>query len=440
MKIEKKPSYGKIFFILGKISREETLNMIQRLSLRSQDIIVNFSQGHKKIAEYFLHLIPLFFISFIVSVNEKKISTTTIGKESLFELLLIVALISPWIAQASCLPIYVEAGKEIFMNGNHKTVQLHFYLIRKFFIFTLCLCFLISSTIFFSTNHSLLFSISVFCLCFFQVMFAQFMVLPLIQRDLKLWIIGWISYLLAFYFFIQFWYLPPLFGALSIFIKSGSWKELNSFKVPIYHYLLHFFCGLFMGLVLWIDKIILYLKNPETDISSYIFVSLIPSLLSLNFFYLFRLERIRESFKRTIYSINSESIKKYVRRRNFNFEIVIQSYIDLIFFLLFSSFITILIATKFLELNLNLIFWSHIFSFLMTILTVFLNNLLLLRAYGTFFKILFFIFLSITLFPLYQKANGYYLISVLSFLAITYIALKLTKSKWLNPHQVYLSF
>jgi hypothetical protein len=414
--------------------------MIQRLSLRSQDIVLNFSQGHKKIAEYFLHLIPLIFISLTVSAHEVALTKTIIGRETLFELLLNVALISPWIAQACCFPIYVEIGKEIFQNGEENTTKLHFFIIRKFFLFPLISSLMIGFLSYYLLKHTFLFSVSLFILCLLQILFAQFMVLPLIQRNFKLWIMGWICYLVTFYLFNTYWYRAPLMGILSIFVFTKSWKHWMNFNISLRSFFLSYFCGLFIGIVLWIDKINLYISQPEKNISSYIFIALLPSLLGLNYFYIFWLNKIRESFKRTIQSIHSEPIKKYIKRRNFTYSLVLRSYLDLTLFLVAFSCVSVFFSTTFYNLNLKLLILSHAFTFLMTLLTIFLNNLLLLRAFGPFMKIFVFFILTLFLLPLNHEKTPYYLISFLSFISLTYFSLKESKRKWLDTHQVYLTF
>jgi hypothetical protein len=414
--------------------------MIQRLSLRPQHIVLNFSEGHKKIAEYFLHLIPLIFISLIVSAHERLLSKTMIGSETLFELFLNVALISPWIAQACCFPLYSEIGKEIFQNGDNNTAKIHFYIIRKFFLFPFVSCLLIGFYSFHFLHHSFLFSLSLFFLCLLQILFAQFMVLPLLQRNFKLWLLGWFSYLLVFYLFNTAWYLAPILGILCIVLVTKSWKDRKNFTITYRNYLLSYLCGLFIGLVLWVDKINLYLSQPEKNISSYIFISLLPSLLGLNYFTIFCLERIRESFKRTIRSVHSEPIKKYVKRRNFTYSLVVKSYFDLTLILFILSIITIVYAKLVYHLNLKLLLFGHAFSLMMTLITVFLNHLLLLRAFKPFIKIMIVIFLTLTLLPFSHDQTPYYYMSFIAFITITYFSLKETKRKWLDTHQVYLSF
>jgi hypothetical protein len=166
----------------------------------------------------------------------------------------------------------------------------------------------------------------------------------------------------------------------------------------------------------------------------------LPSLLGLNYFYIFWLNRIRESFKRTIHSIHSETIKKYIKRRNFTYNLVLRSYLDLTFILIGLSCLTVFFSSTFYHLNLKLLVLSHAFSILMTLLTVFLNNLLLLRAFAPFLKIFVFILLTLLLLPLNHEQTPYYLLSFLSFISITYFSLKESKRKWLDPHQVYLTF
>ncbi|MFZ4712727.1 MAG: hypothetical protein ACOYL6_03360 [Bacteriovoracaceae bacterium] len=410
------------------------------LGLRFLDIVSIVPQNYRKICEYFIQLVPLVVISIIISYHRQSFLDQQVGNRPVFDLLLAGAVLAPWLAQACCMPLYIELGQEIYVNGKIRTASMLYHLIRKNLYAPLILTTL--GGLLFRTFYPVpwMFTLSLILICFCQVLFSQFMVLPLTLKRFDIWLLSWGGYFLALAIFPQLWFLPPLSGIIVIILVAPKSTGEKAFKTSKRNYMFWLLCGLIVGLILWFDKVTFYLLQKEQTNPLYIFISLIPSLLALNYFYIFRLPQLEKVLTNTISSINNKSIQHYLEWKNYTYLLVKQTFFEILGLLVFFSCISCTMAIVAEKMDWKMVLLTHLLTLFMTIITVIFNTLLLLRAFSLFFKMaaaLFFFFLLVVWRG--QDQMIFFEHYLMAFCYIAFMFVLMARRKWKRPHLSYFS-
>ena len=408
------------------------------LGIRFLDVVRLVPKSYRKVCEYFVQLIPLIVISLIISYHQDVLVHLHVGGKSVFDLLLAGAVAAPWIAQACCMPLYIELGQEIYTHGRGQTVPLLYHLIRKNCFIPLLMTGVVAYIFHTIHNYNLEFTLHLVLVCVLQVFFAEFMVLPLTLKRFDIWLSSWIAYFLTLALLPTLWFLPPLMGILTIIVVAPKATAKRTYKTSRKTYLFWVLCGLIVGLILWFDKVIFYLlRNGELS-PLYIFISLIPSLLALNFFYIFRLPKLEKVLTNTISSINNKSIHHYMEWKKYAYLLVKQTFFEILGLLIVLSSISCTVAILIHNMEWKLVILSHILTLIMTIITVIFNTLLLLRVFNLFFKMAFgfFVFMSLVVWK-GQTHLLFYQSYLIAFSVIAFVFVLMARRKWKSPHMNY---
>jgi hypothetical protein len=404
------------------------------------DLVQIASPKYRKLTEYFIQLIPLIIISLLISLNQEHLIQQKIGSRNAFELLLATAIAAPWLAQACCMPLYIELGAEIYSQGAGRTPALLSYLMMKFVWPVLTLTTIV--TLIFKTylGFDFLFSLNFFGLCILQIFYSQFMVLPLTLKRWDIWLASWISYFMTLAIFPSLWLLPPFIGILTIKVLNPKATGNFHFKLKTKVYLFWLGNGLLVGLVLWFDKVAFYLSSGKDLNPLFIFISLIPSLLALNYFFIFRLPVLEKSLSSTISSINHRSIQQFMKLKSSTYNMVKKTFIEVSLLLIFFSIISCLASIYYYGLDVRMSILSHILTILLTLISMILNTMLLLRVFKLFFcmslGLLFFFSLSLWLAKDYEIFYRKYLVE---FILIALFIVLTARRKWKTPHLSYFN-
>ncbi len=416
-------------------------NIVSEIPAKIQ-IVRRLPRGFKSTIFYFFQLVPLLAISLIINSHQSYFSLHQVGDKTLFDLFLIVAITVPWLAQACCLPLYILLGEEIYTHGALSAKSRIIDLVLKNILFLLVLLSLVTIIVAFEFSSDLYFLINYFLLTFVQILFSQIMVLPQSLKRYDIWFLAWVIYCGSMYLLPQLWVAPSLICILLVLILSpGPFKyKPELFKNVKFKYFTWGSAGLVMGFTLWLDKFILFISGLVVNSEMLIFISLIPSVLILNYFYIFRLPILEKALTKTITAINSTSIRHYIKLRDKSYVTAKIILIELVIFHILVSFYCLKISSVVLTMPLSELVPIFTYTMLMTLINIVLNALILLRSMVVFFRIA--IILTIINTSFYFLANSqiqFYEYFSYLLLCMFGLFVFLARKKWRRPYLSYFS-
>jgi hypothetical protein len=405
-------------------------------------IVSRLPRGFRSALFYIFQLIPLLAISFIINSHQNFFSQYNVGNKTLFDLLLIVAITVPWVAQACCLPLYILLGEEIYSNGMNNAKSRILQLMLKQMYIPLILLSIVTSIVAIKISADVVFLTNFFLLNLVQIFFSQSMVLPQSIKRYDIWFLAWVVYCGAMYLSPHYWLLPSLLASCLVFILCpGSMRSnLSSTSQTQTKYFTWVSAGLVMGFTLWLDKFILFTSGQVAKSEMLIFISLIPSVLILNYFYIFRLPILERALTKTISAINSTSIRHYMTLRDKTYVTAKIILIEVVVFHLLVSFYCLKLSSMLFTIPVSELTPIFTYTMLMTLINMILNALLLLRSMEVFFRIAIiliiintsFYFLSSTQVEFYTYFS--YLLCLMFSLFVF-----LARRKWKRPYLSYFS-
>ncbi len=402
--------------------------------LSLEEIIPHFSLD--RFFRFLLQAFPVVLIGVVLFYIGPSILSLQVGEISLRKFFFLIGLSIPWMSHLACMPIYIKLGNILYENKDLSIA----YLILE----TVPVVWALSTLVilFFGVGLGQIFSwetslVWIYILtCSLHILFSQLMIYGQLSRKWTSWFFSWIIYGASLFFFPHLWFLPPLLGSLflSIYLffiskeipfPSWDWKYFSWMKA-----------GLFLGIVLWADKFFIFLFFKNYYNFNLIFFSLIPSVILLNYFFIFKSPEIEKKLNETINSICSESIQNYVSRMSDLYHVVKISLLKIFIFGLFVNIIAVFVYYNFFEASYenNYIF---VVSFLLTFQTIVLNLLVTLRKLSvlSLFSFLYMISLGLLLF-FNKNIYDFPMILIIGFLNV--LLLKRSLPFWKYPH--YLVF
>ncbi len=388
--------------------------------------------------EYLLHLAPVILVSIVFLFLRESVLSSKIGNKTFSEFIQVVAISVPWLTQLACMPLYASIGNKVYRHGRRIIPSA---LIGKIpIVFSLSLLFVILLTPI--LRHYLawddVFTRNYVISCALHILFAQLMIFAVMLKKWPIWICAWIIYSLAFILFPEIWYLPPLLSALfNLFflLKKLTVMPKIEWESKVLGWMTR---GLVTGLVLWLDKILLFVMRPQEFNSSIVFFSLIPNILVVNYFYILKSPLIEKHLTRTIEMISKGSIEEFLALKLETYNVVRVSLINLLVINFFISGICLVLASLIYPSQASLIHVTFLFSLILTFSIILLNVLVLVKAYWhfsvfgvTYLTIVTLLFMS-TL-PLIAILNSLLVILIIS----AFILYILTLKRWTTPHRLF---
>lgn len=391
-----------------------------------------------QLLKFFIQLVPIILTSLALYCIKEKVEHIQVGNKSFYEFLMLVALSAPVLSQLACTPLYIKLGDEIYKNGKKRIPDLLLSGIPTLWLMGTLTALAISLIFHFFSDWSFILSMFFVLSCSLHILFAQLMIYGSLLRRWKLWVGAWLMYASALVTFPEQWFLAPILA--SLFIFSGILVRIENLPRPTFEkkFIWGMLRGLALGLILWIDKLILYATDPKSFDPAVVFTALIPTVLVLNYYYVFITPRIEKSLESVIRSMATDPVKVFMEKRHKTFQLIRKSImhvalINLIINVLFTTFALRYspAAPKFIKL-------IYLHSAMITFSSVILNGLLLVRSYKTFyfFCVYYFILVAIS-FALFDAVTVYIVVTKL-FLAAVIWLIYTTLKKWEEPQFIYL--
>lgn len=391
-----------------------------------------------QLIKFFIQLIPILLTSLALFFLKEKVEHIQVGNKSFYEFLMLVALSAPVLSQLSCTPLYIKLGDEIYKNGKKKIPDLLLSGIPTLWLMGTSTALIIGMIFHWFSDWSLKLSLYYVFSCSLHILFAQLMIYGSILRQWKLWIGAWIVYTTALVIFPEQWFLAPILA--SFFIFAGIFVQVDRIPRPTFEkkFFWGMLRGLALGLILWIDKLILYAIEPKSFDPALVFTALIPTVLVLNYYYVFITPKIEKSLEGVIGSMTTDPVKVFMEKRQVTFQLIRKSimHVALINLLINVAFTTF--ALRYSPAEPKLIKLIYLHSAMITFSSVILNGLLLVRSYKTFyfFCLYYFILVAIS-FALFDTTTVYIVVTKL-FLAAMIWLIYTTLKKWEEPQFIYL--
>lgn len=391
-----------------------------------------------QLIKFFIQLIPILLTSLALYFLKEKVENIQVGNKSFYEFLMLVALSAPVLSQLSCTPLYIKLGDEIYKNGKKRIPDLLISGIPTLWMMGTLASSILGIIFYYFSDWSLKLSLYYVLSCSLHILFAQLMIYGSILRRWKLWIGAWLMYTVALITFPEQWFLAPIMA--SGFMFTGIFVNLGSFPKPTFEkrFFWGMLRGLALGLILWIDKLILYAIEPKNFDPALVFTALIPTVLVLNYYYVFITPRVEKSLEEVIKSMTTDPVKVFMEKRKITFQLIRKSImhvalINLVINVVFTAF-----ALRYSPAAPKLIKLIYLHSAMITFSSVILNGLLLVRSYKTFYFFCFYYFILVGIsFAIFDTTTVYIVITKLFLAAIIWL-IYTTLKKWEEPQFIYL--
>ena len=253
--------------------------------------------------ELLLHLSPVILLTTVFPIASSRIAGESVGGVSLTAMLLASSLTVPWLSQAVCLPLYrgigplVEAGDTVALQARFMAVW-PLVLLRAVPVVAV---FALPVQIVMQWPLS---ALAVYCaLCVLHLAFAQSLVLTNVGGRRRMWAVAWTAYAVALLVAPAWWFLPPLVGLLTQLVPL--WRQLGEARRP--HVLdrrdvaADLLRGLFVGAVLWADKLVFFLAADGEFAVQTVFIALLPAVLAYNVYFV----ALAPSFDRSVATLRA---------------------------------------------------------------------------------------------------------------------------------------
>jgi|GEM_PF-5003792 len=391
------------------------------------------------VLRYFILLLPVILITLCIQENNHLIQLHSIGNISLLNFLLVGGLLSPCLAQF-ILFSQLEATRKTTGDNRRKVILKSFFqslptVTISAFIFSLALVLLVKAS--FHINN--LVGLHLLNLLVLNCSFVAF--IGLLDR-LKMriyWGVVWLIYIAHFYLFPILYWLPPLAG--SIMTMALIWRKRFPLGAINLGGIFNFsgMKGLLLAGIIWLDKIILYLTKPDLFNPEYIFLSLIPCVLTLNFYYVFVQRKLEKAINNLIWGINNYTISHYKQLNRESTQTLNRAIISVALFIVVTHAMTFFAGRLFLTdpyLLLSKLFLGMIITFMAVLLNIhlyftsnlifFFGSILFLAAVNWFVMVSEFFFII-----------KFGIATFLVMVAFHLISLDLIR-RWNKPHRFVL--
>lgn len=267
--------------------------------------------------EFLAHLLPVALVGLAAYQIPSEVMNSTVSGIPYKNFVVLVALFVPWISQLACLPLYSRLGVDLYNDKETKiervilTYAPGVWGASSFVVGS----FILGMAMAQKWNVGLTMALSASCLL--HILFALLMTYGPMTKRWAPWVFAWISYASAIAIAPEAYLLPPLMGA-AVMLHHLLWqnKGFSKFKLdPSMSKVM--LSGLILGLFLWFDKLVLYVfgaKDSSLFEVNTVFSSLIPTILTLNFYYIYKAPSLEKKLNELINSMGSNNIRTFMSK------------------------------------------------------------------------------------------------------------------------------
>ena len=303
--------------------------------LQHEETLAPAESRAQLLLSFILYISPVALLTTIFPLVTPEMSRQTIGGVSLTSIILAASITVPWLSQAVCLPLYraieaehkaiADAREAVRIEADFAHDRRKFQLEKELraslndaryqdisdiaaftrswlyiFLVTAPLTLLFALPLAFILGWSGEALITFLILGVLNVAFAQLLMIPNLSKNRWVWAIAWGGFTAALYFFPLVWFLPPTVGSIILLIALGKdIAHLFHFRiVPLKNIAGDALRGFLTGSVLWADKYVFFIAaNGTIDVVA-IYLSLIPTVIAYNYFFVAEAESINSVIAR----------------------------------------------------------------------------------------------------------------------------------------------
>ena len=233
-----------------------------------------------------------------------------VGGVPLTSLLLAVSLTVPWLSQGVCMPLYMALGTLIGEGDEDRLRQRFCAVWPASFVQAVPTIVLFAVPLWLATGWSATAVTAYVVLCVLTLAFSQSLVLTNIGRRRGGWALAWTGYALPVLVFPTAWWLPPLLGLLPQLVVLRRHLLTRPVAVPFRPLAGDVVRGLLLGAVLWGDKFVYFLGDPDRFAVQTVFLALLPAVLAYNFYFI----RLAPGFDSSVAALRHAMEKEPIAR------------------------------------------------------------------------------------------------------------------------------
>ncbi len=244
------------------------------------------TQGSRAV-ELLLYLSPVLLLGIAYPLASSRLAHHHVGGVPLTTLLLASSVTVPWLTQAVCLPLYKAVAVQIEEGDSSKLRDRLCDVWPSAFLRCLPTVAVFAVPVELSARWSPSALGTYVALCALYVAFAQSLILSIVNRNRRLWALGWGSLAATLLVAPSLWYLPPLVALATqlLPLRRHLYRMARPVSIERGEVLTDLVRGLLLGSVLWADKLLLFVKDGSHFAITTVFLGLLPAILAYNYYF-----------------------------------------------------------------------------------------------------------------------------------------------------------
>lgn len=230
-------------------------------------------------------LTPVVCLSIAYPAVGHRLEEGRVGAVPLNMLVLAGSLITPWLSQTVCSPLYKALSSPSPVD---QPVALHSRWLAAW-PFAAGTALLIAGLFGFAVATQLRWDYqaasALAVLCALNALLSQSMVVAILQRNYLSWAAAWTAYAVALVIMPSWWFLPPIAGIFTQLVYLATRRPAllrPTFNRTIIADLVK---GFLIGAVLWSDKLFFFLKEPFNFHPLLVFLSILPAIVAYGYYF-----------------------------------------------------------------------------------------------------------------------------------------------------------
>jgi hypothetical protein len=334
------------------------------------------------LSDLFIHLLPMFLLSTIYVLIGKRVEGIMVGGIHLSQLVLYVALSLPLLAQMACMPLFTRLGEDVYRYGREVlAMQLAARLPGVFLPSALVTALYAAAVARYQLweHAALLFFLRSMVL---HVLFSQLLVYGFLAKEWGAWSLAWIAYAVAFLVVPEHADLVPLAG-IAVMAGFLAWRVRARPRLVADEETPRLMLrGIGVGAIIWADKVAMTILYPDRLQPVVVFVSLIPSVLLLNYFYVRHAPLAESRLKAALRSMEHDAVPVFDRQREICFMQIRRSLVEMFLLGGLATFLSLLLISQALPAQLADFGIATLTGWFLSFEAVIVHLLLIVRARG----------------------------------------------------------
>lgn len=230
-------------------------------------------------------LTPVICLSVAYPMAGRQLREDHVGSVQLAALVLAASLITPWLSQIACAPLFMAlsappADGEPPMLGARWLARWPLAAVSS-----LPVAAVFGLGVGLDLRWPMAAISALIVLCALNSLFSQSMVVGILQRNYLPWATAWLAFALALVIFPRLWFLPPV-AALCTQLgwllagRPGFVRPALMRAIPA-----QFAKGALVGGVLWSDKLFFFLKTTPRFHAEFVFFGVLPAIVTYGYYF-----------------------------------------------------------------------------------------------------------------------------------------------------------